>query len=389
MPEFTAFADFEQICIAEHAVDEALTDEGTVGPETAYLAQSYLRTPRALLWHNPSPDWKLFVVVIPLATRLSMLRNPIFGQLVRDWGMGVRFLGISAEQQVFDFRRLLDPDTLNKLIHALTVLITPAPPVAKVSSQPASANEALDILFATLAKAMLTMLDARRLDWPLHLAREHRLELASPDSLLDRASRFPDFTASLQFVLRQQIIDLGFYGKVLRSIDARERSAEQVVTNAIINALNPNVMQSLRTLRIGLHLGCYNWLLENPAHREQRFYALLRLPTFAQFFCDALIRGTADEAIPVYERAPILAKAIDSGQDRQIVRGLSINLGVNENTIRALWRNPPLELESPPAWLLAQIVQQLDATPERDWPRSAKAWLELSEAVSSSTESLE
>jgi hypothetical protein len=43
-------------------------------------------SPRALVWRNPSPDWKLFVLLLPLASRLSLMTNPIFAQLTRDWG---------------------------------------------------------------------------------------------------------------------------------------------------------------------------------------------------------------------------------------------------------------------------------------------------------------
>ena len=99
--------DFQPIAVDAYPVDEQLTDAGTVGPETAHLAQVYLRTPRALVWRSPSSEWRLFVLLVPLASRLSLMRNPIFGALVRDWGLSVRFLGIDAGQQLFDFRRLL------------------------------------------------------------------------------------------------------------------------------------------------------------------------------------------------------------------------------------------------------------------------------------------
>ena len=63
-------------------------------PDAAHLAHVYLDTPRALVWRNASSDWKLLVLLLPMATRLSMLRNPIFSSLVRDWGLNVRFIGV-------------------------------------------------------------------------------------------------------------------------------------------------------------------------------------------------------------------------------------------------------------------------------------------------------
>ena len=74
--------DFQPIAVDAYPVDEQLTDAGTVGPETAHLARVYLGTPRALIWRNPSSDWRLFVLLVPLASRLSLMRNPIFGALV-------------------------------------------------------------------------------------------------------------------------------------------------------------------------------------------------------------------------------------------------------------------------------------------------------------------
>ena len=99
--------DFEAIRVDGFPIDAELTDTGNVGPDLSAAAHAYLATPRALVWRNPSPDWKLFVVLLPLASRLSLMANPIFAQLVRDWGHTIRFVGVDRDQCVHDFRSLL------------------------------------------------------------------------------------------------------------------------------------------------------------------------------------------------------------------------------------------------------------------------------------------
>lgn len=349
--------DFQAVTVDSMSIDEYLTDRAGVGPETAFLAASYIATPRALMWHNPSTEWRLFVLLVPLASRLSLMRNPIFTQLVRDWGMGVRFIGIDSEQRVFDFRRLLIDKTLRKLIDTLAVWLAAPEP---------SANQALDVLFAALADSMLTILHERRPDWPRHLDREHRLEPEVPASLFDRASRFPDFMKSLQMALRDDTIDIDFYSRALRSIDLRERSAEQRIAGIIESTLEPRWLDELRRLRAGMHLGCYNWLIERPQHAGARLYALNRLPCFAQVFAESMV-GDAQQ------RAPLLAHALDTGQDRRIIEELARRFQVNENTMRALWRHRP-PLGTPPPWQLDQIMRRLDALPQRGWPQNPPQW---------------
>ncbi|MCX7273935.1 MAG: hypothetical protein NTV19_12295, partial [Burkholderiales bacterium] len=111
--------DFESLRVDTFAVDEELIDAASVGPELAHLAQVYLRSPRALVWHNPSPDWRLFVLLLPIASRLSLMANPIFAQLARAWGLHARFVGIDRDGLVHDFRSLLSDRTLKMLVHLL------------------------------------------------------------------------------------------------------------------------------------------------------------------------------------------------------------------------------------------------------------------------------
>lgn len=360
--------EFHAITVDAFPIDEQLTDRATVGPETAALAHGYLATPRALIWHNPSSEWRLFVLLVPLASRLSLMRNPIFTQLVRDWGMSVRFVGVDADQRVFDFRRLLSDRTLGRLVDALAVLLNASSP---------SANAALDVLFAALADSMLTILQEREPDWPRHLDREHRLEPGVPGSLFERASRYPDFLKSLQGALRDETIDVAFYTRALRSMDLREENAERRIASIIESVLDARWLDVLRDGPTGQHLGCYNWLLDRPNNAAQRQYALARLPGFAQVFAD-ILAGETELATPATgpaRTAPVgdLSHAVDSGQDRLIIGQLARRFRIGENTMRSIWRlQPPLGM--PPAWQLGHILRHLDATAARNWPSAPQEW---------------
>lgn len=379
--------DFEAIRVDAFPIDAELTDGAEVGPELAVAAHAYLATPRALVWRNPSPDWSLFVLLLPLASRLSLMTNPIFTQLTRDWGHGVRFIGVDRHRCVYDFRSLLTDATLRRLVDALARWLHPADGAPARNAEAAT----LDVLFAALGDAMLTILEARREDWGRHLAREHRLEPGAPGSLFDRASRYPDFLGLLRGALRSELIDVAFYGRALRSMDLREAAAEQRAAALIEGTLEPVTLVKLGRTRAGRHLGCYNWLLTGPRHAAQRAYVLGRLPLFAQFFADALIDATprrrsgliaAAEHDPRSAHAPadareLLRQAVDSGQDRWVVEALAEHFGVGHNVLRALWRYCPVALQAPPTWHLKQILLRLDALPERAWPRDDAGWLDL------------
>jgi hypothetical protein len=380
--------DFEAIRVDTYPIDVDLTDTGNVGPDLTAAAHAYLATPRALVWRNPSPDWKLFVLLLPLASRLSLMANPIFGQLVRDWGHTIRFVGVDRHQCVYDFRSLLSDATLRRLVGSLARWLHDEAGAREGMPSRAAEAATLDVLFAALGENMLTILEARRDDWGRHLAREHRLEPDVPASLFDRASRFPDFTAQLHHALRHELVDVTFYGKVLRSIDLREAAAEQRTAALIEATLEPVTLVKLARTRAGRHLGCYNWLLTGPRHAAQRAYVLGRLPLFAQFFADALIdaqprrRGGLIAVAENDTRTPRggdspLRHAVDSGQDRAVVEALAIHFGVQVNVLRALWRHCPLALGAPPTWHLKQILLRLDALPERNWPRDDRGWLEF------------
>ena len=384
---------FQALRVQALAIDEELTDTGQVGPELAAAAQVYLDTPRALIWRAPSPDWRLFVLLLPLASRLSLLANPVFAQLAREWGLGVRFIGIDASQAVYDFRGLLTDQTLRRLLGAIDATQNPdpgQPPVA--GAQPDAAlhsDAALDVLFEALADNMLTLLEARREDWGRHLARDLRLEPGGPSSLFDRDSRYPDFLALLRRGLRQDWLDQAFYGRVLRAMDLREGRIDERIAQIMQASLHPPVMTRLERCRTGLHLGAYNWLLTAGTHAAQRAHVLSRLPLFTQFFAEGLIEAAPRSRSALVEQAdglsePLdsLRRAIDSGQDRTVIEALSAHFAVDARVLRALWRQCPRALGSPPSWQLQPLLLALDALPERQWPRDDAAWLELAaEAV--------
>ncbi len=398
--------DFETLRVDQFPIDAELCDAGVVGPELAHLSRLYVESPRALVWRNPSSDWRLFIVLLPLASRLSLMTNPIFTQLTRAWGLNVRFIGVDRDQLVYDFRKLLSDRTLGLLIDAL--------------SRARLADVALDVLFSTLADDLLTVLDHRRDDWSRHLVHEHRLEPGVEGSLFDRATRFPDFLGRLREALRDEIVDVHFYGRALRSVDLREDTIEQRIAAMIEGCLNPVAVAKLLHTPAGKHLGCYNWLALDARHAAARAYVLSRLPAFAAFFAESLLpletwdpqstaagpdresdaqaqespatrearrrqvptldlRGLAarrDTAHSVYW-AGMLRRAIDAGQDRAVIEALAQRFAVSDNVIRRVWREQPKALGQPPTWHLAQILRQLAELGEREWPSSDAQWHEL------------
>jgi hypothetical protein len=387
-------------------IDEELRDDGTAGPELAFLARAYLDSPRALIFRNPSSDWRLFVVLLPLATRLSLMTNPVFAQLTRAWGMNVRFLGVDRNGLVHDFRRLLSDRTLGLLVEML----------AQREHGHRDNEGALDLLFAALAREMLTVLERRRPDWPRHLARDCSLEAGT--GLLDHSGRYPDFLTALRSALRAGTIDVAHYGRVLRSIDLREAAIDTRIAAVVESALDPVTMATLARAGAATHLGCYNWLRIEPARAGARAHLLSQLPAFATFFCEALLptdapempasddtdageagRGDGAQGSRVRDARPgefdlrrlaardlsihslhwsaVLRRAIDAGQDRAAIEAIAQRFAVSDNVIRRIWRERPAALGRPPTWHLAQILRRLHGLPERDWPTSNDAWHSL------------
>ncbi len=396
--------DVEFFTVDAVPLDRELQDAGSAGPELAQLAASYANSPRAIVFRDPSSDWRLFIVMLPLASRLSLMTNPIFAHLTRAWGLNVRVVGVDRDQLVYDFRALLSDRTLHLLVDVLARSEV-APGAARAG------NETLDLLFASLADEMLTTLDCRRDDWGRHLDREHRLETHAPGSLFDRAGRHPDFLASLRAALRDEIIDVAFYGRALRSVDLREDAIDARVRAVLESALDPVTLAKLSRTGAGLHLGCYNWLRIDPRHAAPRAHLLARLPSFANFFADALVpidacasESDVDDgpqhdrmwqsrpARATFELRPIAARersahslywagalkrAIDAGQDRATIEAIAQRFAVGDNIVRRIWRERPAGLGQPPTWQLGQILRQLQANGERGWPADAAGWQAL------------
>ncbi|MCO5099438.1 MAG: hypothetical protein M9885_00830 [Burkholderiaceae bacterium] len=409
--------DVEFFTVDAVPIDRELQDAGSTGPELAQLAASYASSPRAIVFRDPSSDWRLFVVMLPLASRLSLMTNPIFAHLTRAWGLNVRFVGVDRDQLVYDFRALLSDRTLRLLVDVLA-----RSDVAPGAARPA--DDALDLLFSSLADEMLTTLDRRRDDWGRHLDREHRIEAHAPGSLFDRAGRHPDFLARLRAALRDEIVDVDFYGRALRSIDLREDAIDARVRAVLESALDPITLAKLRKTGAGLHLGCYNWLRIDPRHAAPRAHVLASLPSFANFFADALVPidacgrhrdavdddeawhdGPVESATPArgnllgsatprparatFELRPIAARersahslywgaalkrAIDAGQDRAAIEAIAQRFAVADNVVRRIWRERPAGLGQPPAWQLGEVLRRLQSAGERAWPADDAHW---------------
>jgi hypothetical protein len=394
----------ETIHADAYPIDAELRDDGTAGPELAWLARSYCESPRALVFRNPSSDWRLFVVTLPLASRLSLMANPVFAQLTRAWGLNVRFVGVDRDGLVHDFRALLTDRTLSLLVDLL-------------ASTEAGGERTLDLLFDALAREMLTVLDQGTEDWSRHLARELRLEPDRPGSLFDHGSRYPDFLTGLRGALRKGLIDVEFYGRALRSIDLREAAVDARIGALIEATLDAVALAKLSRTGVGRHLGCYNWLRLEPARATARAHLLTRLPAFANFFADALLapeapqgqletqdsaqapaahaRGAHDPAPPSprdfdlralasrnrsahsQHWAAVLRRAVDAGQDRATIEAMAQRFAVGDNVIRRIWREQPAALGQPPTWHLTQILRRLHALGDRDWPVTDAAWQSL------------
>jgi len=420
--------------IDPHPVDEALRDASHSGPELAHLAATYSASPRALIFPSPSSDWRLLMLLLPLGSRLSLMTHPVFAQLTRTWGMGIRFIGVDRDRLVYDFRALLSNRTLELVVdllarheraisasapHPLSPPAARAECTASEPAQPDASAPLLDLLFEALAGEMLTTLERSRADWVRHLDREHRLDVAPPARLFGHDDRYPDFLARLREALRNETIDPAFYGRVLRSVDQREALVDARIAALIEDALDPAALALLARTAVGRHLGCYNWLVLAPRHAAARAHLLSRLPTLASFLSETLMPieararvaqgslavDTDDRAFasapgptpagydlrPLIERQACLTgseftgwlrRAIDAGQDRQIIEALAARLGVTANLVRRLWREPPRALGQPPAWLAATLVRHLDQLPERAWPQDDESWQQLIERAS-------
>jgi len=394
----------ESLRVDRYPIDDELRDDGSVGPELAHLARAYIDSPRALVFRNPSSDWRLFVVLLPLASRLSLMRNPIFTQLTRAWGLNLRFLGVAREHRVHDFHELLTDRMLASLVDWL----------GSLESAGGRPEQGLDLLFEALADEMLTILERAGPARGAHLALAPRLEPGAPATIFERSTRYPDFLAQLRRALRDGIVDVAFYGRALRSIDLREAAIEQRIAAQILASLDPVTLAKLERTGAGQHLGAYNWLALAPRQAAMRAHVLGNLPAFATFFAEALVpidllRADALETEdaggdPSHEYredagrhrdAPgfdlrrlaarhdtahamhwhaLLARAVDAGQDRAVIEAIAGRFAISSNLVRRIWRERPVSLGQPPGWQLGEILRALESSP---WPADSGQWEEL------------
>ncbi len=394
--------DAESLRVDRYPIDDELRDDGSVGPELAHLARSYIDSPRALVFRNPSSDWRLFMVLLPLASRLSLMRNPIFAQLTRAWGLNLRFLGVDREHRIHDFRGLLTDRMLASLVDWL----------GSLESAGGRAERGLDLLFEALADEMLTILERAGPARDAHLALAQRLEPDAPATLFERSTRYPDFLAQLRRALRDGIVDVGFYGRALRSIDLREAAVEQRIAAQLLGSLDPVTLAKLERTGAGHHLGAYNWLALAPRQAAMRAHVLGRLPAFATFLAEALVpidllradalgdeddadadpfrdddsRADGNRESPGFDLRrlaarhdtahamhwhALLARAVDAGQDRAVIEAIAGRFGISGNLVRRIWRERPASLGQPPGWQLGEILRALEAGP---WPADDRQW---------------
>lgn len=425
----------ERHTLAPHPLDALLADPAEVG-RAASLARAYLATPRCLLWWHPSRDWRVVVLLPPIASRMALLRNPIFGQLVRDWGTHLRAFGIDRDRQLRDLGPVLSDGALSRLMLALsrgpevghdevldvlldaldncsTGLGTMDVPKGQVigfsqgssldpSRDPATAHPAYGGDYGAYDggsygdPALGTSADRDPYLPPAPLMRQGQLEPGQPGSLFDRAWRYPELLQALRDGLHAgdaPRLDQQLYVRLLAAIETRESMWEHAVAARLQGELDASVCAALQATRLRLHVGAYNWLLADAQHRPHRLNFLTRLPAFAPWAAETLLplhddvalNPAGDDAWPDdlrlraslpqrRELDPLLQRAIDGGQDRMIVATLAARFGITDNTIRQLWRDSPPHLEGLPSWQLPAVLHKLDATPARHWPRSANAW---------------
>jgi hypothetical protein len=374
---------FQAIHIEPDSADGLVSRRPGITPQLVQTLQAYQQTPRALVWRSPSPDWRLFILVLPLATRWPDLCQPVLGPLVRDWGHALRFVGVDRTHHVYDFRAMLELPILRRLIDSLDRwLNTPKP-----ASEP---TEILDVLFDILGGHHFTRLEARNDLWAQHLARELCLDPLHTESLFQRATCQEDLMRLVQEALRRRVLDMELYGRLVRAIDRRETFTERLMVAVLGEALDPTTLQTLNSTRSGAHLGCYNWLLAHPARRRQRAYVLNRLPALGPFIADfflesppsrlkdrwAQISGNQHVSTNPLDTDRLL-QAIDSGQDRTVIAALASHFNVREQVFRSLWRFYPSGLIAPPSWHLPHLLQRLNQLPDRFWPRDASSWQAL------------
>jgi len=344
---------FNAIAVDPSAIDAELEDAGTVGPELAFIAKEQRLLARAFCWHDASSDWPLLVVQIPGTEALWMLQHPVFTPIIRRWGMALRVIGISREAMAFDFRALLDDDTLARLRCAL-------------HDDPK--HTPVDLIYQALARGMIGRIHEEG-QARLHLMREGFLHPNPNAADLPDSPQRPLLLKALQAALRRGQLDIGFYCRAMRALRQREFRVQQRLAFVFEGALSAISLQACAGVDPRIPWGVYNWLRRDPRHAAAREHLLRHLPWLGPWLSSHLLLSNDSG----------LQQIIDSGQDSLILESLAGLFAVDPNLMRRLWRRPiamPAELN---AWQLPRMLAWLQQRPERLWPSSDAAWERLFE----------
>ncbi|MEY3477466.1 MAG: hypothetical protein RLY65_1866, partial [Pseudomonadota bacterium] len=165
---------------------------------------------------------------IPGTEALWTLQHPVFTPIIRRWGMALRVIGISREAMAFDFRALLDDQTLARLRKALHDDPQHAP---------------VDLIYQTLARGMLTRLhDAGQAS--SHLLREGFLRQQGLLSQPSDGPQRPLLLKALQAALRRGELDIGFYSRAMRALRQREHQVQERLAYVLEGSLCPLTLQA-------------------------------------------------------------------------------------------------------------------------------------------------
>lgn len=346
---------FNALTVDPCSLDAELEDAGTVGPELAFIAKEQRLLARAFCWRDANSDWPLLLVQIPGTEALWTLQHPVFTPIIRRWGMALRVIGISREAMAFDFRALLDDQTLARLRKALHEDPQHAP---------------VDLIYQTLARGMLTRLhDAGQAS--SHLLREGFLRQQEPLSQPSDGPQRPLLLKALQAALRRGELDIGFYSRAMRALRQREHQVQERLAYVLEGSLSPLTLQASARIDPRIPWGVYNWLHRDPRHAAAREHVLAHLPWLGPWLADKLLLNHHAR----------LQQVIDSGQDSLVLEHLAGVFAIDPNLLRRLWRNPiamPAELND---WQLPRMLGWLQQKPERQWPDKASGWERLFEEL--------
>ena len=312
--------EFAAIRVDAYPVDAELIDAGSTGPELAHLADVYLRSPRALVWRHPSSDWRLFVLLLPIASRLSLMTNPIFAQLERrrqDWRRHLdteHRLEPEAPRGLFD-RQARHPDFLAALRAALRQGVIDVGFYGRALRATDLREQAVERRLASLIESALD---------PIVLGRVAGTPAGAHLGCYNWLMLDPRHAAARAHVLSRLPGLAGFFAQTLVPLEADGRSG-----------------------------GSAGFDLRSLAARAASSHSL--------------------------HWAGVLRRAIDAGQDRAVIEALAQRFAVPENVLRRLWRELPADLGQPPGWQVGPVLRELARAGERDWPVTAAQWQALLE----------